>query len=132
VAPDNQILMVKIPNISLGGGGTNKLNCDKDFLVEKVNWAVDNGITVVSTKGNIPGKVSGPVYTLKVIGAGAVDENDKKANFSESELTLDIVVLGVSIYLTVPQNSYGFLSGTSMTTPHVAGDCSFVIRLGEQ
>jgi hypothetical protein len=44
----------KIINISFDDGETNKSNSDKDFLAEKVNLTVDNGITVVSTKGNIP------------------------------------------------------------------------------
>jgi hypothetical protein len=53
---------------------------------------VDNGITVVSTKGKTPGKISSSACTLKVIAVETVDENDKRANFSKSELASDIAV----------------------------------------
>jgi subtilisin family serine protease len=89
--------------------------------------AVDNGITVVSTKGNTSGKISSSAYTLKVIAVEAVDKNNKRANFSKSELALDIVVLGVNIYSTVPQNSYGFLCGTSRATSHPAGTVALLL-----
>jgi subtilisin family serine protease len=120
--------IAKVINISLGGGGTNKSNCDKDYLAQKVNWAVDNGVTVVAASGNTAGKVSSPACASKAIAVGAVDKSDKRANFSGSGLALDIMAPGVSIYSTLPQNSYASWSGTSMATPHVAGTIALLLE----
>jgi subtilisin family serine protease len=120
--------IAKVITISLGGGGTRWSNCDKDYLVQKVNWPVDKGVTVVAAAGNTAGIVSSPACALKAIAVGAVDKNYKRASFSGSGLALDIVAPGVSIYSTVPQNSYGFLSGTSMATPHVAGTVALLLE----
>jgi subtilisin family serine protease len=110
----------KIMSISLGGGGTNKANCDTDYLAQKVNWAVDNGVTVVAAAGNTAGKVSSPACASKAIAVGAVDKNDVRARWSGSGLALDIMAPGVSIYSTLPNNNYASWSGTSMATPHVS------------
>ncbi len=110
----------KIMSISLGGGGTSRGNCDKDYLASKVNWAVDNGVTVVAAAGNSSSKVSSPGCASKAIAVGAVNKNDVRASWSGTGLALDIMAPGVSIYSTLPGNSYAFWSGTSMATPHVA------------
>ncbi len=123
---DNKI--AKIMNISLGGGGTKKSNCDTDYLAQKVNWAVDNGVTVVAAAGNTPGIVASPACASKAIAVGAVDKEDKRAVFSGSGLALDIVAPGVSIYSTLPQNSYGTFSGTSMATPHVSATVALLLE----
>jgi len=110
----------KIMSISLGGGGTSGSNCDSDYLASKVNWAVDNGVTVVVAAGNTAGKVSSPACASKVIAVGAVDKSDARASWSGTGYALDIMAPGVSIYSTLPGNSYASWSGTSMATPHVS------------
>jgi len=42
---------------------------------------------------------------------GAVDKNDKRASWSGTGLALDIMAPGVSIYSTLPNNSYASWSG---------------------
>ena len=112
--------IAKIMSISLGGGGTPQANCDKDYLAQKVNWAVDNGVTIVAAAGNTSGKVSSPGCASKAIAVGAVDKSDVRASWSGSGLALDIMAPGVNIYSTLPNNSYDSWSGTSMATPHVS------------
>src|SRR5262249_17107241 len=52
----------------------------------------------------------------------ATDSNGNLASFSNyGPTTVDVGAPGVNIYSTLPNNSYGFLSGTSMATPHVTG-----------
>lgn len=109
----------KIMSISLGGGGTDKANCDADFLASKVNWAVANGVTAVIAAGNTAGKVSSPGCASGAIAVGAVDNLDVRAGFSGSGNALDIMAPGVNILSTLP-GGYGFASGTSMATPHVS------------
>jgi hypothetical protein len=110
----------KIMSISLGGGGTSAANCDSDYLASKVNWAVSNGVTVVVAAGNTGGIVSSPGCASGAISVGAVDKNDVRPSWSGSGSALKIVAPGVSIYSSLPGNSYASWSGTSMATPHVS------------
>jgi len=110
----------KIISISLGGGGTSWANCDSDFLASKVNWAVGNGVTVVAAAGNTSGIVSSPGCASKTIAIGAVDKSDVRASFSGTGYALDIMAPGVSIYSSLPGNTYDSWSGTSMATPHIS------------
>jgi len=117
-----------IMSISLGGGGTSRANCDSDYLASKVNWAVSNGVTVVVAAGNTGGIVSSPACASGAISVGAVDKNDVRPSWSGSGSALKIVAPGVSIYSSLPGNTYASWSGTSMATPHV----SAVIALMKQ
>jgi len=117
-----------IMSISLGGGGTRAANCDSDYLASKVNWAVSNGVTVVVAAGNTGGIVSSPGCASGAISIGAVDKNDVRPSWSGSGSALKIVAPGVSIYSSLPDNTYASWSGTSMATPHV----SAVIALMKQ
>lgn len=110
----------KIMSISLGGGGTRAANCDGDYLASKVNWAVSNGVTVVVAAGNTGGIVSSPGCASGAISIGAVDKSDVRPSWSGSGSALKIVAPGVSIYSSLPGNSYASWSGTSMATPHVS------------
>jgi minor extracellular protease Epr len=112
--------IANVMNISLGGGGTSRANCDTDYLAQKVNWAVDNGVTVVVAAGNTSGKVSSPGCASKAIAVGAVDKSDARASWSGTGLALDIMAPGVNIYSTLPGNTYASWSGTSMATPHIS------------
>jgi len=111
--------IAKIISISLGGGGTSGSNCDSDYLANKVNWAVDNGVTIVAAAGNTAGMVSSPACASKAIAVGAVDKKDARAYFSGTGYALDIMAPGVSIYSSVI-GGYASWNGTSMATPHIS------------
>lgn len=104
-------------------------DCDwaNDGVANKVNWAVGEGVTVVAASGNdgLPG-VSSPACASKAIAVGAVDSRDRVARFSNFGDALDIVAPGVSIYSTII-NNYGYMSGTSMATPHVSGVVALIL-----
>jgi subtilisin family serine protease len=94
-----------------------------------VLWDAGNaGILVVAAAGNdsrdhdlMPVYPSG--YDLSnIISVGATDHDDVLASFSNyGAASVDIAAPGVSIYSTEAGDSYQYLSGTSMATPHVSG-----------
>lgn len=61
-----------------------------------------------------------PSHLTNVIVVGAVDENDKKAGFSNTGSSLDVVAPGVDIVSCIPGGGYKSYDGTSMATPHIA------------
>jgi outer membrane protein assembly factor BamB len=62
-----------------------------------------------------------PAIYPEVIAVGATDSKDVRASFSNYGTKVDVSAPGVSIYSTMPGNTYGFLDGTSMASPHAAG-----------
>ncbi len=132
-----------VMNLSLGGGLSFGENCDGDGdeVVNAVNLAVANGIVATISSGNDYSKngVSYPGCASGAIAVGAVDKSDKVARFSNSGPAMDIVAPGVSILSTYSCNDddlnldcastwYAYLSGTSMSSPHVAGVVALMLE----
>ena len=127
-------------NLSLGGGLSFSENCDADgdLTVDAVNDAVASGIVVTISSGNNYSKngVSYPGCASGAIAVGAVNSSDRVARFSNSGPALDIVAPGVSIlssyscYAVGDCDStwYAYLSGTSMSSPHVAGVVALMLE----
>jgi len=120
-------------SISIGGGLWINKNCDEDPLAKKVNWAVRKGVPVVVAVGNFPYGVSSPACGSKAIAVGALgswyypwepEYYDWVDFFSGRGYAMKdhgVLAPGVFVYSTLPGDDYGYMSGTSMACPHVAG-----------
>lgn len=113
----------KVMNMSLGGSG------GSTTLKNAVDYAWNKGVVIVAAAGN-SGNSSPtyPAYYPNVIAVAATDQNDNKASWSSYGKWVDVAAPGVNILSTMPNHTnaigilnYGYLNGTSMATPHVAG-----------
>lgn len=101
-----------------------------------VRRALNGGTLVIAAAGNNaqrpgnPGFVEPPANADAAMAVAAVDNQLRIANFSarSSQLTgvgglVNIAAPGVSVFSSLPvsRGVHGFLNGTSMATPHVAG-----------
>ena len=107
-------------NNSWGGGSYSQalydaINAQRDvlFVAAAGNNATNNDITA-----SYPANFELP----NIIAVAATDSADALASFSQyGRRTVDVAAPGVNIYSTLRNSSYGYMSGTSMATPHVTG-----------
>ncbi|MEP2773391.1 MAG: S8 family serine peptidase [Fulvivirga sp.] len=62
-----------------------------------------------------------------VVAVGGTDHNDDEYVFSNRGDWVDLAAPAVNVLSTLPGNSYGSLTGTSMACPHVSGVAGLVI-----
>jgi subtilisin family serine protease len=114
-------------NMSLGGGGPYAQACDTDASAAAVKPEFDTlvglGVAPVVAAGNsgFPNGVASPACVSTAVTVGATDDSDALAAFTNRGPLLDLFAPGVNINSSVPNNTYGEKSGTSMAAPHVAG-----------
>src|SRR5690606_41258742 len=65
------------------------------------------------------------------LSSDLVDSNNRKANFSNWGTLVDVMAPGVDIASTYPNNSYVYMSGTSMASPYVAGQAALLTGQGK-
>lgn len=142
VAPDCFLLNVKVADDqgfvftkSVAEGimwavdnGANIINISLAFhqssteLCQAIDYAWAKGVLVVAAAGNTEqGTIIYPAYYDNVLAVTSTGESGSLAPLSNYAEWVDVAAPGVNIYSCLPDNSYGYKSGTSFATGHVSG-----------
>jgi subtilisin family serine protease len=107
-----------------------RMNGDHAGVRNAIINANSNNVVVVFAAGNANQNIDTtpqyPAVYSEVIAVAATDQGDRRATFSNFGTKVDIAAPGVNIYSTVPDNTYMFMDGTSMASPHVAGVAALI------
>jgi len=115
---------VKVINISLAFNGSTST------LENAVNYAWTKGLVIVAAAANA--STNTPYYPAaldRVVAVSATDQNDNRASFSNYGDWIEVAAPGVSVYTTANGGGYLYGSGTSLSSPIVAGLASLVFSL---
>jgi len=102
---------------------------ERDMILETaVRQAYISGIALVGASGNDGQDVKTyPASNSLVIGVGALDTLEYRADFSNYGNYLDICAPGVNVYSSLSGDyEWGSWSGTSFATPMVAAACALI------
>ncbi|MBE3636961.1 S8 family serine peptidase [Mangrovicoccus algicola] len=118
----------RIANCSWGGSSF------PAALADAVRLARTEGMTVIAAAGNGARNTDAdPHYPASlpasnVVSVAATTAADRLAEFSNYGIaTVDVAAPGAQILSTLPGAGYGYMSGTSMAAPHVAGIAALIL-----
>lgn len=120
-------------NVALGitwavDNGANVINISLELteksaaLSEAVEYAWNKGALLIAAAGNNISNI--PVYPAgygNVISVAALTTDDTLAPLSNYGDWIDVAAPGMNIYSLLPDNNYGYKTGTSFATAHVSG-----------
>lgn len=112
--------------ISLSWGGSYFSNTGQTII----NYARNKNVVVCAAAGNDNSNIMKyPAAYAGVISVAATTSLDKKASFSNYGSWIDVAAPGHSIWSTITggANQYGYMNGTSMACPMVAGLCGLML-----
>ena len=127
----------QIINCSWGGTGGGQ------FGQDVVNYATfnKNSLVVCAAGNNNNQEIFYPAFYNNAFTVASTGNTDRKSDFSNFGYHVDVSAPGSRIFSTVPGNNYGFMDGTSMSAPNVAGAAAIVksrfphysaLQVGEQ
>jgi thermitase len=142
VAPESQLMNVKVADDTGGcqastvargiiwatDNGASVINVSIEFkepspeLEDAVNYAWSRGVVIIAAAGN-EGNES-PVYPAcyeNCIAVAAIRQDNTLAPLSNYGDWINVAAPGFNIYSTLPDNSYGYKSGTSFASAYVSG-----------
>jgi len=110
-----------IINMSLGSYNYSSL------YQSAINYAHDHNVVVIAAAGNdATSRHHYPSSYNHVVSVASTTQSDSASYFSNYGIDIDVSAPGSYIYSTLPYNSFGSMSGTSMASPVVAGVAALV------
>ena len=111
----------QVINLSLGTAS------ESDLLDDAVKRATQHGVVVISAAGNLSSEEKQfPAAENCSLGVASVGPTDVKSDFSNYGSWVDVAAPGENIYSALTTSGYGSWSGTSMSTPFVAGQAALI------
>ncbi|WP_281393513.1 S8 family peptidase [Salicibibacter cibarius] len=111
---------------------------DVEQLHDVIQYAVEQEVSVVCAAGNEgdgeenTDEFAYPGAYNETIAVGAVNFDLETTEFTNTNDEIDLVAPGVNILSTYINGEYAELTGTSMSTPHVAGGVAMLINMAER
>jgi len=91
-------------------------------LEEAVNYAWSEGAIIAAAAGNDGNELPVyPAYYENCIAVAATEQDGNPAPLSNYGDWVDVAAPGFKIYSTLPDNSYGYKSGTSFACAYISG-----------
>jgi len=101
-------------------------------LEEAVNYAWSQGAILITAAGNKGGsEPSYPAYYANCLAVAGTNKNNSLALLSSYGDWVDVAAPGFNIYSELPQNQYGYKTGTSAAGAHVSGVAALVFSVAE-
>jgi thermitase len=95
---------------------------------DALEYASNKGCVLVAGAGNdnVDERFYPAAYN-HVIAVGSTNQQDQKSDFSQFGNWVDVAAPGSNIYSTMRGSTYSYSSGTSMSTPQVAGLAALIV-----
>jgi len=113
----------KVINLSLAMGASSNLE-------EAVNYAWSQGAILIAAAGNKgTSEASYPAYYENCLAVAGTNENNALALLSSYGDWVDVAAPGFNIYSELPENQYGYKTGTSAAGAHVSGVAALIFSI---
>lgn len=101
-------------------------------LEKAVNYAWSQGVILIAAAGNKDGTDPVyPAYYVQCIAVAGTNKNNSLALLSSYGDWVDVAAPGFNIYSELPENQYGYKTGTSAAGAHVSGVAALVFSVAE-